>query len=377
MNGTVTVKGSNKYKIGSRINYTSIEDSSNYEFYVTSVSHSFVNYGSYTTTLGITRGMHPADRFKAPWNSFKEYSGLGILPFDPEGAKKAMELDDLDPIGDGDGINFADANKVVAGAKETMDKGINGVQIKYTFGGNDPYSGRLDCSSWTQYIYQTYANTPIGRTTEQQVKKGTKLDKKDLKPGDLVFFKGTYASGHIYGVSHVGIYIGDGKFIHNSSSKSVTISNLGDSYYEAHWLMGRRVLTASQLEDGNDGKKPSGTGTRYTASAYGATAVNLEGGPGWIPTFKTAIGTTPKEGRTIAVDKKKIPLHSKVYIECPSYPKVNGEYIAEDVGGAIKQNRIDIYFDDMPPKDPYKERKRMLEFGMREINVWIVRKGKG
>lgn len=375
LNGTIIVKGSNNYKIGTRLVYNSDETGISNEYYITSVSHNFVNFDKFTTTLGVTRGLQVGTRFTAPWGTHTEYSGLGILPFDPQGAKEAMELAGSQG-GDAGGVDFATSNKVVAGARDIMENGIGGRKVRYVFGGNSPFTGALDCSSFTQYVYKSYAGMDIGRVTGQQVTKGTKVSKDELLPGDLVFFKGTYNSPHIYGVSHVGIYIGDGKFIHNSSSTAVSIGELSNSYWTSHWLMGRRVLSASQLS-GGDGSKPSGAGTKYTASAYGATAVNLEGGPGWIPTFKTATGTRPKEGQTIAVDKRKIPLHSKVYIECPSYPKINGEYIAEDVGGAIKGNRIDIYFDDMPPKDPYQERKRMLEFGMREINVWILRKGKG
>ena len=55
-------------------------------------------------------------------------------------------------------------------------------------------------------------------------------------------FKNTYNSGYAYGVSHVGIFLGSGKFIHCSSSKGVTISKLTDSYYTKHFLMGRRIL---------------------------------------------------------------------------------------------------------------------------------------
>jgi 3D (Asp-Asp-Asp) domain-containing protein len=315
-------------------------------------------------------------RFMAPWGTYTEYSGLGILPFDPEGAKAAMELDSS-AGGNTTDVDFVSANKVIEGARDIMNNGIFGTKVRYVFGGNDPRGGRLDCSSFTQYVYKVYAGVSLGRTTGQQVQEGTKVEKANLKPGDLVFFKGTYNSSHIYGVSHVGIYIGEGKFIHNSSSTAVSIGELSNSYWTSHWLMGRRVLTEAQLNDSGDGKKPSGKGTKYTATAYGATALNLEGGPGWVPTFKTATGTTPTEGRTIAVDKRKIPLHSKVYIECKSYPSVNGEYIAEDVGGAIKSNRIDIYFNDMPPQDPHAARKRMLDFGKRDIQVWIIRKGKG
>jgi hypothetical protein len=92
----------------------------------------------------------------------------------------------------------------------------------------------------------------IGRTTSDQVSKGIAItDKNALEKGDLVLFKNTYTDAiftHTYGASHVGIYAGNGMFIHNSSSaKTVIMSKLSDSYYVEHWLMGRRVLQDSPI----------------------------------------------------------------------------------------------------------------------------------
>jgi len=65
-----------------------------------------------------------------------------------------------------------------------------------------------------------------------------------------------------------------------------------------------------------------------------------------------------------------------VYIKS-DYPGITGEYIAEDVGGAIKGNRIDIYFNDIPPQfDPHEANKRIKKFGRRTVEVKIIRRGK-
>lgn len=89
----------------------------------------------------------------------------------------------------------------------------------------------------------------------------------------------------------------------------------------------------------------------YTATAY----CSCEKCCGkWAKYNKTASGTTPKEGRTIAVDKNVIPLGSKVYIEGYGY------YIAEDTGSAIKGNRIDIYFES---------HQEALNFGRRKVQI--------
>lgn len=386
-NGNIAVKGSNKYKVGERLQYDSAENGISMEYYITSVHHNFTNFtGNFITILGVTRGLKPSERFKEPWGTATEYSGLGILPYDPEGALAAIKGDasyripGINADMPNGGIDMGSANSVVQMAKDILNSGINGVKVRYVFGGNDPRIGSLDCSSFTQYVYKNAINMDIGRVTGQQVFKGVEISKTQLLPGDLVFFKNTYNSAHAFGVSHVGIYIGNDEFIHNSSyAGGITTNKLAEPYWQLHWLKARRVLSQEQLTGGvtGDASTGSGAGTLYVATAYGATALNLGAPDWWVPTGKTATGTRPVEGRTIAVDKTRIPLHSKVRITCPSFPSVNGEYIAEDVGGAIKGNRIDIYFDDLPPKDARLARTRMLAFGKRDIYVQVLRRGKG
>lgn len=77
---------------------------------------------------------------------------------------------------------------------------------------------------------------------------------------------------------------------------------------------------------------------------------------------RTYTGTWPQEGRTIAVDPEVIPLGSKVYVSCESWPEINGEYIAEDTGGKIKGNIIDIYMDK------YSD---CIKFGKRSVIIKI------
>ena len=107
--------------------------------------------------------------------------------------------------------------------------------VPYVFGGTSPIYG-FDCSGYVQYVF-AQAGISLPRTADAQFEVGTPISTTDLLPGDAVFFT-TYT----YGASHVGIYIGDGNFIHASSSRGVTISSLSSSYYSTHYIGARRML---------------------------------------------------------------------------------------------------------------------------------------
>ena len=95
----------------------------------------------------------------------------------------------------------------------------------------------FDCSGFTSWVYSKNGKS-LPRTAAAQYSGTARVSKDGLTPGDLVFFAGTYKSG----ISHVGIYIGGGQFIHAANSKTgVTISSLNSGYYSAHYAgAGRR-----------------------------------------------------------------------------------------------------------------------------------------
>lgn len=105
----------------------------------------------------------------------------------------------------------------------------------YRYGGSSP--GGFDCSGFTSYIFKQYGIS-LNRTAAGQYGQGSAVAKANLIPGDLVFFN---TSG---GVSHVGIYTGNGKFIHSSSPSSggVIYSSLSESYYASRYVGARRVI---------------------------------------------------------------------------------------------------------------------------------------
>jgi cell wall-associated NlpC family hydrolase len=111
--------------------------------------------------------------------------------------------------------------------------------VRYKYGGASP-SG-FDCSGFTYYIYKTSAGVTLPRTATGQYSGYTKVSKANLQVGDLVFFSRSSGGSTI---GHVGIYIGDGKFIHSSSPSSggVIISALSEAYYSARYYGAVRVL---------------------------------------------------------------------------------------------------------------------------------------
>ncbi|NLO83000.1 MAG: C40 family peptidase, partial [Clostridiales bacterium] len=104
--------------------------------------------------------------------------------------------------------------------------------VRYVYGANGPNA--FDCSGFTCYVYRKFGvNLPRTSTAQRSV--GVAVSKSNLVAGDLVLFTNP---------SHVGIYIGNGKFIHASSGSRmrVVIDNLNSSHYKRRYIGARRVL---------------------------------------------------------------------------------------------------------------------------------------
>lgn len=108
----------------------------------------------------------------------------------------------------------------------------------YVHGGNGPKS--FDCSGLTKYVYNHFGYT-INRGATQQLKNGVPVSKENLQPGDLVFFNSS--GSDINRATHVGIYIGDGKFVHASNKRvGVTTTSLSDPYRVRTYTTARRII---------------------------------------------------------------------------------------------------------------------------------------
>ena len=106
----------------------------------------------------------------------------------------------------------------------------------YVLGGNGPSS--FDCSGFTKYIYAQFGYS-LNRTATDQLQNGVSISRDELQPGDLVFFR--YRTSKP--VSHVGIYIGGGEFIHASTNRYVVqIDQMNSGHYDNVYVYARRIL---------------------------------------------------------------------------------------------------------------------------------------
>ncbi|MEK5079342.1 C40 family peptidase [Solibacillus sp. FSL W7-1436] len=145
-------------------------------------------------------------------------------------------------------IFFAPVNEKEASAesaysiddlKEVSSKYLG---VRYSYGGTSAKG--FDCSGYVRHVFKELGITSLNRTSSEMYTQGTKVKKSDLEPGDLVFFN---TSGKR--ISHVGIYIGSGKFIHASTSKGVIKTSINDKYYWGKKYVGaKRIANFSTAE---------------------------------------------------------------------------------------------------------------------------------
>jgi cell wall-associated NlpC family hydrolase len=120
-----------------------------------------------------------------------------------------------------------------------VERALGWLGVKYRFGGQDEKRG-FDCAGLVRRVFSTVTDLP--RTAAAQFRQGCIVQRNELQPGDLVFFRDTYKRG----ISHVGIYIGDGEFVHAASRRrAVTVDRLDSPYFDKRFAGGRRVTIAA------------------------------------------------------------------------------------------------------------------------------------
>lgn len=159
--------------------------------------------------------------------------GMSTLRMAGEAAPVA-DVSDAGDDGDDSTINnSADLHKTLIGlAMKLRD-------IRYVRGGRDPSTG-FDCSGFVRYVFAHAIGLELPSNSASQFLAGLKVNRSEMQPGDLVFFRtaGRRGKGRI---SHVGIYIDHGQFIHSPSrGKSVRVDNLDESYWAKRFAGAKR-----------------------------------------------------------------------------------------------------------------------------------------
>jgi hypothetical protein len=126
--------------------------------------------------------------------------------------------------------------KMSVRASELVLNSMAFLGVPYKRGGNNAETG-FDCSGFVRAIYEQTAGLLLPRKASEQAAATEKIDKKDLQPGDLVFFNTMRRA-----FSHVGIYVGNGKFIHSPKpGAEVRVEDMGVSYWSKRFDGARRV----------------------------------------------------------------------------------------------------------------------------------------
>lgn len=111
--------------------------------------------------------------------------------------------------------------------------------VPYKYGGSSIESGGFDCSGFVRAVYEKSVGKVLPRRASEQAAATEAIDRNDLKPGDLVFFNTMRRA-----FSHVGIYVGEGKFIHAPRSGStVRVEDMRQQYWQTRFNGARRVLS--------------------------------------------------------------------------------------------------------------------------------------
>ncbi len=161
-------------------------------------------------------------------------------------ASKSAGWSDDDDMDSGMPDAGVDKGAVASLANDTSDlrKTLIGLamqlrDIRYVRGGRDPSTG-FDCSGFVRYVFAHAVGLELPTNSASQFLAGLKVNRGDMKPGDLVFFRtaGKRGQGRI---SHVGIYIANGQFIHSPShGKTVRVDSLDESYWAQRFAGAKR-----------------------------------------------------------------------------------------------------------------------------------------
>jgi len=140
-------------------------------------------------------------------------------------------------------------SNVMSKTGDVVMNALGMIGLRYRFGGNTPESG-LDCSGFVRYVFNDTFGFLLPRRAVEMSRVGTSVDMAELRPGDLVFFN---TMRHTF--SHVGIYIGDNKFVHAPSTGSkIRVDDMTASYWVSRYNGARRIEgnSGTSIKEGAD-----------------------------------------------------------------------------------------------------------------------------
>lgn len=213
-----------------------------------STSHARVgtaSYGDKCYIIGLNQGWYKVLYGSITCYIRSDYLSLSEIPYENRASantpkyfrqgKAIAALPSTSTVNQAGSTSSSVSSSSATGA-QILAKATQYLGTPYVYGGASP-SG-FDCSGFVYYVYGTFGLS-VGRTPEAQYNAGTVVDKASLQPGDIVLFANTYASG----ISHSGIYAGNGQFIHSPNSRStVSYSDLTSGYWSEHFYCGIRVV---------------------------------------------------------------------------------------------------------------------------------------
>lgn len=133
-------------------------------------------------------------------------------------------------------ILFTSQANVLAESKKMKDIINDLLNISYQYGGSTKEG--FDCSGFTKYVFEEFGIT-LPHSSTEQFNSDKEVSKTELRPGDLVFFDTSGKNG----ISHVGIYMGENKFAHASTTKGTCIDKMNTDYYSKRYIGACRVMS--------------------------------------------------------------------------------------------------------------------------------------
>jgi len=142
------------------------------------------------------------------------------------------------PTADKVGKEAEPVNPLPTKLQELLIRAISLIGVKYKFGGDSAQTG-FDCSGFVSHVFEASLAIELPRSSYAMGRLGTKVESDDLRPGDLVFYNTLHRA-----FSHVGIYLGEGRFVHAPSrGKSVEIVDMSEKYWKRRFNGARRLIS--------------------------------------------------------------------------------------------------------------------------------------